>query len=99
MMSQYGEGWPPSQFRGLPEKLLRKSATLAGGALGGPPVLCTGFQGHCRASGHSWLRGSCCYSRGVVACSEPMPSGHICLSKYIPCIPVWIVRREAMVGQ
>ena len=30
MMSQYGAGWPASQHRGLPEKLLKKSATMRG---------------------------------------------------------------------
>jgi NADPH-dependent curcumin reductase CurA len=30
MMSQYGEGWPLSAHPGLPEKLLKKSATLKG---------------------------------------------------------------------
>ena len=30
MMSQYGAGWPVAQHKGLPEKLLKKSATLKG---------------------------------------------------------------------
>jgi len=30
MMSQYGDGWPTAQHPGLPEKLLKKSATLQG---------------------------------------------------------------------
>ena len=30
MMSAYGAGWPLSAHKGLPEKLLWKSATLAG---------------------------------------------------------------------
>ena len=30
MMSQYGEGWPLADHRGLPEKLLKKGATLQG---------------------------------------------------------------------
>jgi NADPH-dependent curcumin reductase CurA len=30
MMSQYGDGWQVKQHPGLPEKLLKKSATIAG---------------------------------------------------------------------
>lgn len=30
MMSAYGDGWAPSNTPGLPEKLLWKSATVAG---------------------------------------------------------------------
>jgi NADPH-dependent curcumin reductase CurA len=40
MMSQYGDGWPIDSHPGLPEKLLKKSASLIGACLLPPTVLC-----------------------------------------------------------
>jgi NADPH-dependent curcumin reductase CurA len=47
MMSQYGDGWPVDDHPGLPEKLLKKSASLIGEL-----HPCTFFLSHLQLADH-----------------------------------------------
>lgn len=74
MMSQYGAGWPTAQHPGLPEKLLKKSATLQGAGC----ALVLGAAERRSAITLRIQRFLCTLLDGSVTCNAPTAPWRLC---------------------